>query len=99
LNEPAANAMVRTAERERAGGYSAPLPSPAGRKGIREQADRTQRQIAAELGVSRHTLAKWEEIAGWDGDRELWGREPPGEVRPSYADLLTLLDNDPQLAR
>jgi hypothetical protein len=44
-------------------------------------------------------LAKWEEIAGWDGDRELWGREPPGEVRPSYADLLTLLDNDPQLAR
>ena len=67
MNEPVANAMVRTAERERAGEYSAPLPSPANRKLIRERAGWTQQQVADKLGVSRHTVAKSEKTVrvGW----------------------------------
>ena len=98
MNEPVLNAMVRTAEREPAGLYSAPLPSPAYRKLIREKAGWTQRQVADKLAVSRHTVAKWEKIAGWDGDRELPGREPPGEIRTEYSRLLLLLVEDPKLA-
>ena len=94
MNEPVSNAMVRTAERERAGKYSAPLPSPANRKLIRKRSGRTQQQVANELRVSRDTVAKWEKIAGWDGDRELPGREPSGEERAAYSRLLMLLATD-----
>ncbi len=98
MNEPVSNAMVRTAERERAGEYSAPLSSPANRKLIREQAGWTQQQVADQLGVNRHTVAKWEKIPGWDGDRELPSREPPGEIRAAYSNLLIPLFDDPQSA-
>lgn len=64
LNEPVANAIVRTAERERAGHYPASLPSPANRKLIRERAGWMQQQVADHLQISRHTVVKWEHWPG-----------------------------------
>ena len=99
LNEPVLNAMIRTAERQRAGVYSAPLPSPANRAPIREKAGWTQQRVADKLRVSRHTVAKWEKVAGWDGDRELPGREPSGVVRAAYSDLLLDLADESELSQ
>ncbi|MGO8873383.1 MAG: helix-turn-helix transcriptional regulator [Acidimicrobiales bacterium] len=55
------------------------LPPPAVARAIREAADVTQERMAAELGVHRVTVARWEQ----DG-----GRSPRGELRARYARLL-----------
>lgn len=91
------NSMVRTSARATAGEYDAPLPSPANRKLIREQAGWSQLRVADQLQVSRDAVAKWEKVAGWDGDRELPGREPSGADREAYSTLLMHLADEPDL--
>jgi len=87
-------ARIRTLERERRGEYAAPLPPPAERRRIREAAGWTQQEVADELCVSRHTVAKFERRAGWLNGRRLQGREPSGDVRASYSELLKRLVED-----
>jgi transcriptional regulator with XRE-family HTH domain len=55
------------------------LPSPRMRKQIRVDAGVSQTRMAAELGVDRVTLARWET----PGDRT-----PRGELLEPYSDLL-----------
>jgi transcriptional regulator with XRE-family HTH domain len=54
------------------------LPSPAMRKQIRVEAGVSQTRLAAELGVDRVSLARWE-----SGDRT-----PRGDLLNRYTDLL-----------
>ena len=54
------------------------LPSPEMRRAIRMEAGVSQTRLAAELGVDRVTLARWE-----SGDRT-----PRGELLGRYTDLL-----------
>jgi DNA-binding transcriptional regulator YiaG len=62
------------------------LPSPATARAIRLSAGVTVTRMAAELGVHRVTLHRWE--AGT--------RTPHGRQRAEYADLLRrLYDDDP----
>lgn len=88
LAGPTFDAWFENAARHREGKYDSPLPSPANRKLIRERAGWTQEQVALKIGVSRHTITKWEMPAGRVGDRELPGREPWGELRAEYSKLL-----------
>ena len=79
-------AIHRHGERENK--YTAPLPSPDDRKRIREEAGLTQQDVADELFVSRWTVARWEDPAGyWNGQRSP-GREPVGGLRTAYSGLL-----------
>lgn len=55
------------------------LPSPQMRKSIRVEAGISQTRMAAELGVDRVTVARWET----PGDRT-----PRGELLERYSDLL-----------
>jgi DNA-binding transcriptional regulator YiaG len=57
------------------------LPSPALARAIRESAGVSQVRLAAELGVHRMTVARWETGA----------RKPTGPVRAAYAALLAEL--------
>lgn len=57
------------------------LPSPDQAREIRQEADVTQTRLAAELGVHRVTIARWE--AGT--------RRPTGTHRAAYAALLKQL--------
>ena len=57
------------------------LPSPAMARAIRLAADVSQERIAAELGVHRVTVARWEAGA----------RRPRGQHRAAYAELLRQL--------
>lgn len=57
------------------------LPSPEMRKAIRREAGVSQTRLAAELGIDRVTLARWES----------GGRTPRGDLLMKYSDLLTEL--------
>lgn len=82
------------------GGFDPPLPSPPERRRIREEADLTQRDVAAELNhelpsklrVTHHIIYRWEKRVGYDGHRRLPGREPTGQRRQAYADLLDKME-------
>jgi transcriptional regulator with XRE-family HTH domain len=58
------------------------LPSPARARLIRKDAGVTQERLAAELGVIRETVARW----------EMGTRQPRGELRDRYAVLLRELE-------
>ena len=73
---------------ERAAKYTAPLPSPDNRRLIRERAGLTQEDLGDELLVSRWTVTRWEKPAGYWNGKRMAGREPMGELRKSYSDLL-----------
>lgn len=60
------------------------LPAPTIARAIREAAGVTQERLAAELGVHRVTLARWEAGAA----------HPRGSVRAQYADLLAALHEE-----
>lgn len=85
--------MLKTLEREERGEYDAPLPPPAERRRIREAAGWTQQQVADALHVSRHTVGRFERKAGLIDGHRLPGREPSGDVRVAYSELLTALLN------
>lgn len=68
-----------------------PLPSPIERRPIREAAGYTQEDLARLLHLSRHTISKWEQPAGYIDGRRLAGREPVGVLRQQYAVLLDRL--------
>jgi transcriptional regulator with XRE-family HTH domain len=57
------------------------LPPPSMARAIRLAADVSQERIAAELGVHRVTIARW----------EMGTRRPRGQLRIAYADLLQQL--------
>jgi DNA-binding transcriptional regulator YiaG len=57
------------------------LPAPTMARAIRIAADVSQERIAAELGVHRVTVARWEAGA----------RRPRGQLRLRYAGLLAEL--------
>ncbi len=81
-------AIFRHAERESNGGYDAPLPPPKQRKRIRENLGITQESMARNLFVNRTTIARWEQPAGYSHGKRLNGREPSGELRWSYSNML-----------
>jgi hypothetical protein len=83
----------RTLDRERRGDYEAPLPPPVERRRIREAAGWTQQQVADELHISRHTVGRFERKAGLMNGQRLPGREPSGDVRVAYSELLVELLN------
>lgn len=77
--------------RERAGDYATPLPLPEERIAIRVAAGFTQAQLAEEVLVPRHTLTSYERAAGPRTARIApRGREPRGEVRERYAQVLLM---------
>ncbi len=83
------NSWIRFSTRRRKGDYDVPLAPPAERRCIREQAGWTQEDLGDELEKSRHMVSRWEkEATGYSGGERLPGREPSGEVRSAYADLL-----------
>jgi hypothetical protein len=82
---------------ERAAKYTAPLPSPDDRRRIRERAGLTQQDLADQLFVSRWTVTRWEKPAGYRNEVRLAGREPVGELRKNYSELLRALSS-PDLA-
>lgn len=73
----------------RAAARSVPLPALLMRRALREAANLTQRDVATVLGVDRASVARW----------ELGSREPRGELRQAYADLLRSLDQAHSLDR
>ena len=93
--DPVERAVFRHFEREANGEYDAPLPSPADRKLIREQAGLTQQDVADQLHVSWDTAMRWEKPSGYRNGKSLPGREPVGELRKSYSDLLRRLPISP----
>lgn len=84
----AQRALNRHWEREANGAYSAPLPPPCERKRIRERAGLTQEELAKELFVERTTVSRWEQPAGYTHGRRLNGREPVGDRRRDYSNML-----------
>ena len=86
--DPVERAVFRHFEREANGEYDAPLPSPVDRKRIRERAGITQQDVADQLHVSRDTVMRWEKPAGYRNGRRLPGREPVGELRKAYSEVL-----------
>ena len=58
------------------------LPPPEVARAIRHAAGASQARCAAEIGVHRVTLARW----------ELGQRRPNGRHREAYAELLTSLE-------
>jgi hypothetical protein len=79
-----------------------PLQSPAGRRRIRDRVQWTQEQLADELvdrsglHVTRQMVSRWERPVGYGpGDVRLPGREPLGERRRAYAELLEVLKRMP----
>lgn len=84
----AERAVHRHGEREGNRAYEAPLPDPESRRLIREQAGLTQHDVADQLYVSRWTVARWEKPAGYRNGMRLAGREPVGELRKTYSNLL-----------
>jgi hypothetical protein len=91
ITEPEMQARIRAFERERRGEYDAPLPPPAERRHIRETAGWSQERVADELHLSRHTVMRFERLAGWRRGQRLPGREPSGDVRVAYSALLKRL--------
>jgi DNA-binding transcriptional regulator YiaG len=73
--------------------YTAPLPSPEHRKHIRERAGLTQEDLADELCVTRWTVTRWEKPAGYRNGKRMAGREPVGELRKNYSELLRALSS------
>ena len=92
ITDEDAQARIRTFAREWSGDYASPLPRPAERRRIRVEAGWTQHQVADELHGSRHTVARFERIAGWRNGVRLPGREPSAETRVLYSKLLRRLD-------
>jgi hypothetical protein len=91
ITKPESQARVNTLMRELRGEYDAPLPPPTERRRIRRAAEWSQQQAADELHLSRHALAKFERRAGWVNGTRLQGREPTGQVRADYSELLMRL--------
>jgi hypothetical protein len=91
ITDQESQARINTLMRELRGEYDAPLPPPTERGRIRRAAGWSQQQAADELHLSRHALAKFERQAGWLNGTRLQGREPSGDVRSSYSDLLKRL--------
>ena len=92
ITDEEAQARINTLMRELRGDYDAPLPPPSERRRIRDAVGWTQSEVADELHVSRHTVSKFERRAGWLDDQHRPGREPSGEVRVAYSELLRRLD-------
>ena len=94
--------LTRHGEREAKGMYDAPLPSPRERKRLRKAAGLTQVDLADELAdqlgdrlnVERTLISRWETPAGFVNGKRLNGREPVGELRQKYSDLLRALSQD-----
>lgn len=82
-------AVIRHSERET---YSVELPSPRNRKRLREAAGLTQADVAKRLFVERTTVARWEMPSGYTGDMRLNGREPSGDLRTTYSELLRSIE-------
>lgn len=99
---PAHRALTRHLEAEANGEYDAPLPSPQERKRIRKALGMTQVDLADELAnqlddrlnVERTLISRWETPAGYVNGKRLNGREPAGELRQKYSDLLWALSMD-----
>ena len=95
-------ALTRHWEKGANGGYDASLPSPKERKRIREAAGITQQDLADaladqlddRLNVERTLISRWETPAGYVNGRRLNGREPVGELREQYSDLLRDLERE-----
>jgi DNA-binding XRE family transcriptional regulator len=83
--------LAKTLDRERRGDYDAPLPPSSERRRIRVAAGWTQQQVADVLHVSRHAVGRFERQAGLVNGERLPGREPSGEVRVAYSQLLKRL--------
>jgi DNA-binding XRE family transcriptional regulator len=66
---------------QRAAARRVPLPDPPMRRLLRVRAGLTQAELAGLLGVRRNAVTRYE-----TGDRE-----PRGQTRASYADLLIAL--------
>ena len=64
------------------------LPPPAMAAAIRRAAGVSQASLAAELGVDRVTVARWERAGA------PWSRTPRGELRRRYAELLAELERE-----
>ena len=64
------------------------LPPPAMAAAIRRAAGVSQARLAAELGVDRVTVARWERAGA------SWSRTPRGELRRRYAELLAELERE-----
>ncbi|WKZ83195.1 MAG: helix-turn-helix domain-containing protein [Acidimicrobiia bacterium] len=92
LTEVEQNAAIRFNTRRQGGRLDPSLPSPLERASIRSRAGYTQQDIARLLDVSRHTVTKWEQPAGYIDGRRLPGREPVGDLREQYASLLSRLE-------
>jgi hypothetical protein len=80
--------FVRWSTKVREGEYEPELPSPAERRRIRLAAGFTQEDVGDMLEVSHDLVYRWEKPAGYLGGRRLPGREPTGERRRAYAQLL-----------
>jgi hypothetical protein len=93
LNDTTGGTVERAIFRnsERAAKYTAPLPSPENRRLIRERAGLTQEDLADELFVSRWTVSRWEKPSGYRNGKRMAGREPVGELRKNYSELLRAL--------
>ncbi len=88
MSERESNILMMMHTKVRRGDYDAPLPLPAERRRIRERAKWTQQQFADELHVARHAISTWETKAGWSRGVRLRGREPVGDIRSKYSELL-----------
>lgn len=101
LNDTTGGTVERAIFRnsERAAKYTALLPSPDDRRRIRERAGLTQQELADELFVSRWTVTRWEKPAGYRNGVRLAGREPVGELRKNYSELLRALSSPDLVTR
>jgi DNA-binding XRE family transcriptional regulator len=83
--------LPRIRARERRGAYAIPLPRPEERRRIRLAAGFTQQDLAEAIGTSRTAVARFERTAGYIDGLRLPGREPSGDTRRRYAEMLGLL--------
>jgi DNA-binding transcriptional regulator YiaG len=72
----------------RAASKHVPLPSLAARRALRLSAQLTEEELAKLVGVNRVSVARW----------ELGRREPRGDVRQRYAEVLKGLQEQLELA-
>ena len=82
------NASIRRGSRRRRGLLDPPLPAPAERKRIREAAGFTQADVARVLHVTPYAVYRWEKPSGYRDGERLPGREPAGELRRAYSEVL-----------
>ena len=74
-------------------GFDPPLPPPAERRRIRQEAGLAQIDVAGLLGVGEDLVYRWEKPVGYnDHGSRLPGREPTGEARCGYTILLEMAE-------